>query len=72
MPKIFVITTMQTIRPPAQVGDDDDTATVSIEPTDEIFDLTDRRRVLLRLLFGVDVHQADAVFAADGPVSRPR
>ncbi len=29
---------------------------------DEIVDLTDRRRVLVRLLFGVDVGDADPVF----------
>ncbi len=34
---------------------------------DEIIDLTDRRRVLLRAVFGVDVEPdfADAVFDAD-------
>lgn len=53
---------MQTFRPTAQVGSEPATTTPAPEPADELFDLTDRRRVLLRLLFAIDVADADEVF----------
>ena len=40
-------------------------------PNDEIIDLTDRRRVLLHVLLGVDVEADDADAVFDGEL-RPR
>jgi hypothetical protein len=52
----------------AEIAEED----LELDDTDGVLDLTDRRRVLLQVVFGVDVAPAelDAVFAASSPIRR--
>lgn len=68
---------MLTSRPPARV--EPVSASTPVDPGDGVLDLTDRRRILLRVLFGVDLPDPDDVFITEscttpdaGELSPPR